>query len=224
MTAKNNPISSSFWSTTCATTSSARGGHPYMKTPHIDRLAHEGALFERAFHTTPICSPNRASIVTGQYASRHGIIDNVGARCDEPSAAELSPRAAAPGLRDRAHRQVAHGQRRHAAPRLRLLGQLDGMARITDPVFWEGGRDVQHSGYITDLLNERAVEFVARRTQQAVFAFLRAQGRASGRAESRTATHRPRDHGRLRAAPSVIRSSTRAACSRSRTCGRSPRC
>ena len=53
------------------------GGHPYMKTPHIDRLAHEGALFERAFHTTPICSPNRASIVTGQYASRHGIIDNV---------------------------------------------------------------------------------------------------------------------------------------------------
>ena len=34
----------------------------------IDRLAEEGALFERAFHTTPICSPNRASIVTGQYA------------------------------------------------------------------------------------------------------------------------------------------------------------
>ena len=53
------------------------GGHPYMQTPNIDRLAHEGALFERAFHTTPICSPNRASIVTGQYASRHGIIDNV---------------------------------------------------------------------------------------------------------------------------------------------------
>ena len=53
------------------------GGHPYMRTPHIDRLAAEGALFERAFHTTPICSPNRASIVTGQYASRHGIIDNV---------------------------------------------------------------------------------------------------------------------------------------------------
>ena len=53
------------------------GGHPYMKTPHIDRIAHEGAMFDRAFHTTPICSPNRASILTGQYASRHGIIDNV---------------------------------------------------------------------------------------------------------------------------------------------------
>jgi arylsulfatase A-like enzyme len=54
------------------------GSHPYMQTPHIDRLAHEGALFTNAFHTTPLCSPNRASILTGQYASRHGIIDNVG--------------------------------------------------------------------------------------------------------------------------------------------------
>ena len=53
------------------------GGHPYMKTPNIDRIAAEGALCSRAFHTTPLCSPNRASIVTGQYASRHGIIDNV---------------------------------------------------------------------------------------------------------------------------------------------------
>ena len=52
-------------------------GHPYMKTPHIDRIGHEGAMFTQAFHTTPLCSPNRASILTGQYASRHGIIDNV---------------------------------------------------------------------------------------------------------------------------------------------------
>ena len=53
------------------------GGHPYMLTPHVDRLAREGAMCLDAFHTTPLCSPNRASIVTGQYASRHGIIDNV---------------------------------------------------------------------------------------------------------------------------------------------------
>lgn len=39
------------------------GGHSYMKMPHIDRIAHEGARFERAFHTTPICSPNRARLL-----------------------------------------------------------------------------------------------------------------------------------------------------------------
>ena len=37
------------------------GGHPYMKTPYIDRIAQEGALFERAFHTTPITSSGRSS-------------------------------------------------------------------------------------------------------------------------------------------------------------------
>ena len=33
------------------------GGHPYMKTPNIDRIAREGATFTRVFHPTPICSP-----------------------------------------------------------------------------------------------------------------------------------------------------------------------
>ena len=57
-------------------------GHPYMKTPHIDRIGHEGAMFTAAFHPTPLCSPNRASIITGQYASRHGIIDNTDRSAD----------------------------------------------------------------------------------------------------------------------------------------------
>ncbi len=53
------------------------GGHPYLETPNIDRLAAEGAMFSDAFHAVPLCSPNRASILTGQYPWRHGIIDNV---------------------------------------------------------------------------------------------------------------------------------------------------
>ncbi len=44
-------------------------------TPNIDRLAHEGILFENAFCTNSICTPSRASILTGQYCHVNGVLD-----------------------------------------------------------------------------------------------------------------------------------------------------
>src|ERR1044072_2718268 len=52
-------------------------GHPFAQTPHADRLAQEGANFQNAFATTPLCSPSRACFLTGTYAHTHGIVDNV---------------------------------------------------------------------------------------------------------------------------------------------------
>lgn len=51
-------------------------GHPYLKTPHIDRLAQEGVFFQNAFCTTSLCSPSRASILSGLYAHSHGVTNN----------------------------------------------------------------------------------------------------------------------------------------------------
>ena len=51
-------------------------GSPVVKTPHIDALAKSGVRFANAFCTTSLCSPSRASILTGLYASRHGVRDN----------------------------------------------------------------------------------------------------------------------------------------------------
>jgi len=51
-------------------------GHPHLKTPHLDRLAAEGIHFRNAFCTTSLCSPSRASILSGLYAHRHKVLDN----------------------------------------------------------------------------------------------------------------------------------------------------
>jgi N-acetylglucosamine-6-sulfatase len=142
------------------------GGHPYMQTPHIDRIAHEGAIFTRAFHPTPICSPNRASILTGQYASRHGIIDNVARDAASMRLPNYHPVLQRLGY-ETAHIGKWHmGNEASPRPGYDLWVSFKGHGRLVDPVFNENGTEVQHRGYITDLLNERAVRFLeARRTK-----------------------------------------------------------
>ncbi|MCC7342332.1 MAG: sulfatase [Bryobacterales bacterium] len=51
-------------------------GQPWLQTPQMDRLAREGAYLKNAFATTALCSPSRASILTGRYAHKHRIVDN----------------------------------------------------------------------------------------------------------------------------------------------------
>ena len=51
-------------------------GHPFLETSNLDRMAKGGAWFPNAFVTTSLCSPSRASIVTGQYAHNHNVVDN----------------------------------------------------------------------------------------------------------------------------------------------------
>jgi N-acetylglucosamine-6-sulfatase len=137
-------------------------GHPYMKTPNIDRLAVEGATFLNAFHTTPLCSPNRASIVTGQYASRHGIFDNVGRDALSHRLPNYHRELQARGY-ETAHIGKWHmGNDARRRPGYDTWISFRGQGTIVDPVFWEDDRERQVRGYVTDLLSERAVDFVTR--------------------------------------------------------------
>jgi arylsulfatase A-like enzyme len=52
-------------------------GETQCRTPHIDRLAKEGVLFENAYTTCPVCSPARGTIMTGLYPHSHGITTNI---------------------------------------------------------------------------------------------------------------------------------------------------
>jgi arylsulfatase A-like enzyme len=136
------------------------GGHPYMLTPHVDRLAREGAMCLNAFHTTPLCSPNRASIVTGQYASRHGIIDNV-AR-DAASHRLPNYHLALQGLGyETAHVGKWHmGNDGSPRPGYDRWVSFDGHGSLFDPELNRDGVRRPAPGYITDLLNAEAVAFV----------------------------------------------------------------
>ena len=51
-------------------------GHPWVETPALDAMARDGVYFQNAMVTTSLCSPSRASILTGQYMHNHGVVDN----------------------------------------------------------------------------------------------------------------------------------------------------
>src|SRR5262249_45457295 len=51
-------------------------GQPFVRTPHLDAPAPRGGHVPHAFVTTSLCSPSRASILTGLYAHRHRVVDN----------------------------------------------------------------------------------------------------------------------------------------------------
>ena len=136
------------------------GGHPYMKTPHTDRIAAEGALFERAFHTTPICSPNRASIMTGQYASRHGIIDNVARDAMSHRLPNYNLELQKLGY-ETAHIGKWHmGNDGMPRPGYDYWVAYDGHGRLYDPTLNINGTYEQQTGYVTDLMNDLAVKFL----------------------------------------------------------------
>jgi len=199
------------------------GGHPYMQTPNVDRLASEGALFERAFHTTPICSPNRASIVTGQYASRHGIIDNVA----RDAMSHRLPNYHL-DLQKRGY-ETAHIGKWHMGndgmprPGYDTWVSYDGHGKIVNPTLNHDGRYVEHRGYITDIMNELAVDFLERKRSKPFSLFFAHKAVHPDAQQAADGTFGISTEGGT-SRPSAIAAFTATRCSRSRrTCCRPPR-
>jgi len=55
-------------------------GSAYYETPNIDKLAKEGMIFTQGYAASRVCSPSRASVMTGKFTARHGITDWIGAK------------------------------------------------------------------------------------------------------------------------------------------------
>lgn len=134
---------------------------PFLHTPNMDRLEKEGAVFDRMFVTTALCSPSRASILTGTYAHIHGVRYN---EIQDPDPhLEQFPQA----LQKVGYKTALIGKwhmARRADPRSGFDYWLSfkGQGVYIDPELNENGRTFKESGYITDILTEKTVGFLKR--------------------------------------------------------------
>lgn len=135
-------------------------GHPFLETPSIDRLAREGVTFTRAYHVTPLCSPNRASLLTGQYASRHGVRDNVARDLTSHRLRTFPSDLQTLGYTTAFIGKWHMGNDPTPRPGFDTWVALPGQGRTIDPELYEAGRLHTVEGYVTDLLTDRAVGFI----------------------------------------------------------------
>ncbi|HMP29961.1 MAG TPA: sulfatase-like hydrolase/transferase, partial [Saprospiraceae bacterium] len=152
------------------------GGHTYLKTPNIDRLAHEGTQFSRAYHAVPLCSPNRASILTGQYPSRHGIIDNT-SRNQVSFMLDLFPKYLQSSGYRTGHIGKWHmGNSPKPRPGYDYWLSMEGQGTALNPTLYEGENERHYNGYITDIFTEKAVEFINESAGKPFFLYIGHKG------------------------------------------------
>lgn len=143
-------------------------GNHEARTPEVDRLAREGMRFTRAFATSPVCSPSRATFFTGRIPSQHGIHDwikheNMGPRArycldDEVLLSEiLADNDYTCGMSGKWHL----GDSLHAHAKHSFWYALPRGASVYNDadMIWQE-KVVKTAGYLTDRITDKAVEFI----------------------------------------------------------------
>jgi arylsulfatase A-like enzyme len=156
-----------------------------LKTPHLDALAASGALLTGWYSNSPVCSPSRASLLTGRYPGNAGVRSILrghrtaaGLPREVPTIAEaLAPLGYRCAMFGKWHLGLAEGSRPHDHGFSEWFGFMAGcidyyshvfyydMEFGTNPIhdLWENGSEIYRDGhYFTELVAERAVDFIKR--------------------------------------------------------------
>ncbi len=159
-------------------------GHPFIKTPNMDRIAKEGARFSNMFVTNSLCAPSRATLMTGQYSHANGVRDNLGSKLN----------ADVPWMPDelrKAGYEVAFVGKSHVPGHFRdktwdYYFGFTGQGNYLKPVIAESdadgkiGPDKPYEGWMDDVTTAKAIEWMKKERKKpfVLFLFFKAPHRA----------------------------------------------
>lgn len=137
-------------------------GNTSVNTPNIDRIAREGVNFQNAFCTTSLCSPSRASILSGVYAHRHGVTDNF---TEYPASMESFPQVLQAAGYETAYIGKYHMGENNDEPRpgFDYFVTHKGQGQYFDTEFnINGERREVVKGYYTTVVTDMALDWLKR--------------------------------------------------------------
>lgn len=161
-------------------------GNTAIRTPNMDRIAHEGIQFTQ-FHVSPVCSPTRASLMTGRYCYRTGIVDTyLGRSMMYPDEVTLAERLGSAGYRtgifgkwhlgdNYPMRAMDQGFQESVVIRgggLRQPAGVPGGGGYFDPILMHNGKPTRYQGYCSDIYTTEALRFIDENREQPFFLYL----------------------------------------------------
>jgi arylsulfatase A-like enzyme len=158
-----------------------------IRTPHLDRLAREGARLTDFYANGAVCTPTRAALMTGRYQQRVGLewaLLLTERQAGLPSTEPTLPRLlASNGYRTGMVGKWHLGFRPEFGPNAHGFGEFFGLLsgnvdmyshkyRSGEPDLWENERPIEQAGYLTELLTDRAVGFIERSAADPFFLYV----------------------------------------------------
>jgi N-acetylglucosamine-6-sulfatase len=138
--------------------------YPFLKTPNIDKLAEGGVNIKNFFVTQSICSPSRASFLTGTYPHIHGVNQNN--KYVDPDWTNYAPYSV--HLQNSGYEtahigkiHMAHKRGKdHVRPGFDYWFSFIGQGQYFNPNVNDNGKEIKLEGYITDILTEKTIDWL----------------------------------------------------------------